>query len=126
MEQSDPTNRVTPYELATLAARICPERCMSDPEGAIAAAQRLLSEGKMALTKERMEERREEREDAEIRKHMTETREDWPRAIKDITCEARRDRAIKRFKQFLDYRYPGEAKERLSIYKRDGVTLQEI
>jgi hypothetical protein len=30
MEQSDSTSGVTPYELATLASRIDPERCASD------------------------------------------------------------------------------------------------
>jgi hypothetical protein len=38
MEQSDSMNKVTPYELATLASRINPERCTGDPKGAIAAA----------------------------------------------------------------------------------------
>jgi len=33
---------VTPYQLATLASRIDPERCSTNPNEAIAAAERLL------------------------------------------------------------------------------------
>jgi len=40
MEQSDSVNRVTPYDLATLASRIYPDLCGSDPEKAIASLRR--------------------------------------------------------------------------------------
>jgi hypothetical protein len=100
---------------------------MSDPEGAIAAAQTLLSEGKIALSMQRAHERAQKKEMELMDAIQRETREeDWSRALKDITSEARRDRAIKRFKQFLDYQFPGKAEERLSTFKRDGFTLLEI
>jgi hypothetical protein len=129
MEQSDSTTRLTPYELATLAARICPERCIGDPERACDAALVLLSYAKIALSDLRAWERVEEGKNAEmdaILKETGETRKDWSRGIKEITSEARRDRAIKRFEQFLEYQYPGAAKERLSTFKRDGFTEDEI
>jgi len=49
MVQSDSTSEVTPYELATLASRICPERCFSDTKEAIAAAERLLQETEASI-----------------------------------------------------------------------------
>jgi hypothetical protein len=109
-EQSDSTSRVTPYELATLAARICSEACIADPKGAIAAAQRLLAEGKSALRLAEIQERIDKEEEEERERIVREERENWSRGIKFITREARRDRAMKRFKQFLEYEYPGEAK----------------
>ena len=124
-EQSDSTSRVTPYELATLAARICSEHCIADPKGAIAAAQRLLAQGKFALRLAEEQERIEKEVEEERERIVKEERVDWSRGIKLITRETRRDRAMKRFKQFLEYEYPGEAEEQLSIYKRDGFTLHE-
>jgi hypothetical protein len=60
MEQSDLTGEVTPYELATLASWICPERCASDPKEAIAAAERLLQEADAAIDRAYQEERQRE------------------------------------------------------------------
>ena len=117
-----PTSRVTPYELATLAARISPERCLEEPQSACDAAVRLLCYAFIVL----IEQRDLHRAGKEKNTILRETRIDWSRAIKDVTSEARRDRAIKRFKQFLEYLYPGEAEERLTNYKRDGITLRDV
>jgi len=49
MEQGDSANRMTPYDLATLASRINPERCVKDPDGALTAAVELLRHAKNVL-----------------------------------------------------------------------------
>ena len=126
MEQSGSISRMTPYELATLASRIDPERCATDPEGAIAAAQMLLIRAENACTREEAERRKNEEElDAQY-KFEAETRVGWARGIKEITKERRRDRAIKRFTEFMEHEAPASAKSNVSHYKRDGFTLEEV
>jgi hypothetical protein len=122
MEETDSTSRVTAYELATLASRINPERCIREPKDAIAAAERLLQEAHAAIGRAYQEERRKEweLEEAQI------PRENWARALKQITGENRRDRATRRFTEFLEHELPGKAKRQLSLYKRDGFTQEEM
>src|SRR5260370_21400154 len=122
MEQRDSTSEVTPYELATRAKRIYPERCISDPKQAIAAAERLLEEAEAAIEREYQEERKKEWEFEEAQM----PRENLARALKQITGESRRDRATRRFMEFLEHELPGKAKRHLSLYKRDGFTQEEI
>ena len=125
MEQSDSMNKVTPYELATLASRINPERCTSDPEGAIAAAQELLVQAERACNREKAD-RREKKEKLEaLQKEWEETHVDWARGVKEITKEDRRDRAIKLFTQFMEHEPPEHARN-LNDYRRDGFTLTQV
>jgi hypothetical protein len=125
MEQSDSMNKVTPYKLATLASRINPERCTSEPKGAIAAAQELLFQAKLAIGREEAD-RRERKDEAEaILKEWDETHVDWARGVKKITKEGRRDRAIKLFTQFMKHE-PSEHARKLSHYRRDGFTLTDV
>jgi hypothetical protein len=117
-EQSDSTSRVTPYELATLASRIYSELCANDPKEAIAAAERLVSEARDAIARAEAEERKNKEKWAEYDKWL-ETRVDWVRGIKDITRERRRDRATRRFAEFMGH-------EDFSHYKCDGFTVFEV
>jgi hypothetical protein len=118
MEQSDSTSSVTPYELATLASRIYSEHC-GNPKEAIAVAERLLSEARYAIARAEAEERKSEEKLEEHVKELETTRVDWVRGIKDITSERRRDRATRRFAEFMKG-------EDLSHYKRDGFTVLEV
>jgi hypothetical protein len=111
--------KVTPYQLATLASRIDPERCARDPKRALDDAVDLLTEAESALWRAKEEEATG---DAYL-KYLDETREDWVRGLKRITGERRRDRATRRFTEFMEHRAPGK---NLSHYKRDGFTLNEI
>jgi len=43
------TNPITPYELATLAGRICPELCYQKPSEAITASVKLLEAGELEI-----------------------------------------------------------------------------
>jgi hypothetical protein len=122
MEQNDSTSGLTPYELATLASRIYPERCASDPKEAIAAAERLLQEAEAAIDRGYQEERRKEWELEEAQM----PRINWVRALKQITGQERRDRAAERFREFMEHGLPGKSKQQLSAYKRDGFTEEEI
>ena len=111
--------KVTPYQLATLASRIDPERCARDPKRALDDAVDLLTEAESALWRAKEEEATG---DAYL-KYLDETREDWVRGLKRITGERRRDRATRQFTEFMEHRAPGK---NLSHYKRDGFTLNEI
>jgi hypothetical protein len=121
MEQSDSTRRVTSYQLATLASRICPERCTSDPKEAIAAAERLLQGAKVAIERAHQEEGRKywERYEAEI------PRLNWIHALKEITGQNRRDRAVKRFRAYMEHEEP-EFKQQVNLYERDGFPADEM
>jgi hypothetical protein len=92
MEQSDSTRKVKPYELATLASRIDPERCAGDPKGAIAAAEKLLTQAQSAIAREEAEKRKEQK-DFEERYYPKSI--DWAHGIKQITGQDRRERATK-------------------------------
>jgi hypothetical protein len=133
IEQSDSTSGVTPYELATLASRICPERCFSDPEEAIAAAENLLREAGAALWRAYQEEREKEWEQEEAQM----PRINWIEAVKQITGQERRDRAVKRFLHFIEHdaehnglpgRFApcGSPKQQLEYKRRQGFTHWEV
>jgi hypothetical protein len=126
MEQSDSISKVTPYELATLASRIDPERCASAPEEAIAAAESLLSEAQNAIAVVEKRERKHEEEWTAHAKRLTDTHLDWVRGIKDITGENRRDRATMRFTQYMAQGASPKVKAEFSRYKRDGFTLADV
>jgi hypothetical protein len=122
MEQSDSTGRVPPYQLATLASRICPELCVSDPKEAIAFAERLLCEAREAIHRAHQEEGRKdfERHEAEL------GREAWITALKEITGQKRRDRAVERFLAYAEHEESAESKQLLNSYKRDGFPISEL
>lgn len=126
MEKIDSFYKVTPSDLATLASRIDPECCKSDPEGAVAAAQTLLIHAENACAREEADRRNNEEWVEADYKSQRETIVDWARGIKKITKEHRRDRAIKRFAQFMKQEGGTNAKGDLSHYKRDGFTLEEM
>lgn len=121
IKEQSASSKVTPYELATLASRIYSERC-GDPKEAIATAEKLLGEARYAIARKEAEERKHEEEWAEYDKWL-ETRVDWVRGIKKITKERRRDRATRRFAEFMEYEASGEE---LSHHKRDGFTMFEV
>jgi hypothetical protein len=115
-EQSDSTGEPTPYELATLASRICPKRCVSDPRGAIDAAERLLKEADAAIGRTYQEERQKEWED-----YLAQApRIKWVKAVKQITGQKRRDRAEKRFLEFIEQTRPRGSKWMLERFMSDG------
>jgi hypothetical protein len=114
--------KVTPYELATLAGRIDPERCMKDPNGALKAAGEFLRHAKYVLRDAVEEDRRNEQEVEEETKSYEAKCVDWAKGIRKITGEQRRDRATSKFTEFMKHESPGN----LGGYKRDGFTPIEI
>src|SRR4029453_12288471 len=114
--------KVTPYELATLAGRIDPERCMKDPNGALKAAVDLLRCTKHVLWCAAEEDRTNEQELEEFHKFDEAKCVDWAKGIREITGEQRRDRATSKFTEFMKHESPGN----LGGYKRDGFTPNEI
>ena len=114
--------KVTPYELATLAGRIDPERCMKDPNGALKAAVEFLRHAKYALRDAVEEDRKNEQEVEEFHKFDEAKCVDWAKGIREITGEQRRDRATSKFTEFMKHKSPGN----LGGYKRDGFTPIEI
>ena len=114
--------KVTPYELATLASRIDPERCMKDLSGALTAAVELLRSAKDVLRRAAEEDRRNEQEQQEFDEQHETKCVGWAKGIKEITGEQRRDRATSKFTEFVKHESPGN----LGAYKRDGFTPIEI
>jgi hypothetical protein len=125
--------KVTPYQLATLASRIDRERCVKDPNGVLKAAVDLLRHAEYELWCAVQGDKRKEQEWEEYQKNMEETRVDWAKGTREITRERRRERAARKFTEFLKDqapalhaknvpRWPGNP----SDYKRDGFTLAEI
>ena len=110
---------VTPYELATLASKICPDLCMENPTEAIDVVERLLSAARTALWKQEQDQRELE----EINRHTAETRMDWARGVRWITGEQRLERASKRFIKFLREQNPDGVE--LITCKREGFTIDE-
>jgi hypothetical protein len=121
MEESDSTSRMTPYELATLASRIDPERCVRDPKEAIAAAERLLEKAEAAIDRVYQEERSKEWELEEAQM----PRMEWIRALKEITGQKRKDRAVHHFRAYMEREEP-QYKQALNQYKRDGFPVAEL
>jgi hypothetical protein len=117
MEQRSLTSKMNPLELATLAARICPRICVTSPAKAIAAAERLLQEAETASERAHQEEGRKDFE-----RYEAELSVDWLTALKEITGQKRRDRAVERFLAFVEHDEPGKSKERLDSFKREGIT----
>ena len=111
---------VTPYELATLASKICPGLCMENPKEAIDVVQRLLS----AARRELQEEEQNEREIEDLNRWEAETRMDWGSGIRSITREQRLERASKRFIKFLGEQNPGGVE--LISCKRQGFTVADV
>jgi hypothetical protein len=122
MKESDSGNRVTPYQLAMLAARIWPRICVQSPSKAIAAAERLLQAAEGAIDRANQEGRRKEWEIEEAQMR----RKDWVVAVKHITGQQRRDRAEERFRKFMEHQLPGTSKQQLNAYKRERFTDEEI
>jgi hypothetical protein len=116
MKQRDSTSIATPYELATLATRLYPDRCASDIQRALNDAVALLKTAANTLS-------RLEKEEKELEESVDAIRFDWVRGIKEITGEPRRDRATRRFTEFMKHREPGND---LSEYQSDGFTEREV
>lgn len=108
----------TPYELATLASKICPDLCVDDPAGAIKVVQQLLSQARVSQWKE-VERERTNEERATVRFG------DWESSVKYITHEQRLERALQRFRKFLKEfgRLPDWIE--LAACKREGFTDYE-
>jgi hypothetical protein len=123
MEHRTWTNKVTPYELATLASRIDPKGCASEPQGAIAGAVTLLFEAICACAREEADWKKSQRVREELNKWETESRIDWVRGTRFVTGQRRRERAIKCFCKFMKHQEP---ENDLSDYKRDGFTMGDL
>jgi hypothetical protein len=118
MNQSASTTKVTPYELATLASKICPGLCVENPKEAIAVVNRLLSAARRRL----WEDEQNEREVEEAYKYEAETRIDWASGVRSITHEQRLERALKRFTKFIREENPDGVE--LITCKREGFTIE--
>jgi hypothetical protein len=125
--------KVTPYQLAILASRIDPDRCLKDPTGVLRAAADLLRRAEYEVWCAMEEDKRDQESFKEYEKFMESTCVDWAKATKKITGEKRRERAARKFTEFLKHQalalrakhvpgWPGN----LSNYKRDGFTLAEV
>ena len=121
LEEGDSTSRVIPYELATLASRINPERCASAPKEAIAAAEVLLQEAELAIS-DAYQEKCQKAWDQEIARAP---RIKWTEGLKRITGQKRRDRAEKRFLEFIEHIWPVRWKQSVNHFMRDGFTEEE-
>jgi hypothetical protein len=112
-----------PYELATLAARICPELCLKNPLEAIGKAKELLS----AVTIE--DWMSDARMVAAIKEKMQKLRRPYNEGIKIITRQEDKPyRAEDYFGRFLEYKH-GTKKAKaaaLSVYKEKGFTEAEV
>jgi len=111
--------KVTPYELATLASKICPDLCMKNPREAIEVVERLLSAARTALS----QWEQNERENEDLNRYEAESRMDWASGLRFITHESRLERASKRFIKFLREENP-EGVELITC-KREGFTLAD-
>jgi hypothetical protein len=111
-----------PYELATLAARICPELCLKSPVEAIGKAKELLS----AVTVEDWVS--DARLVAAMKEKMQKRRCPYKEGIKIITGEDRPDRAEDYFGRFLEYKHSTKkaATAALSVYEAKGFTEAEV
>jgi hypothetical protein len=115
MEHAD---SVTPYQLATVASKICPDLCVENPTEAIEVVQRLLSAARMAL----WQQAQNERELEELNRHDAETRMNWASGVRSVTSEQRLERASKRFIKFLKEEKPDGVE--LVACKREGFTIE--
>jgi hypothetical protein len=109
--------KLGPYELATLAARICPELCLKSPVEAIGKAKELLS----AVTVEDWVS--DVRLVAAMKEKMQKLRRPYKEGIKIITEEDRPDRAEDYFGRFLVFKHgTKKAKAMLKAYEEKGFT----
>jgi hypothetical protein len=109
--------KLGPYELATLAARICPELCLQSPVEAIEKAKRLL----IAVALEDF------KSDANLMAAIEEKRAKrhfpYKEGIKIITGRDRPDRAEDYFGRFLVLKHgTKKAKAMLKAYEEKGFT----
>jgi len=125
--------KVTPYQLATLASRIDPERCLKDPTGVLRAALDLLRRAEHEVWCAMEEDKRDQEWFEEHENFMESTRVDWAKGTREITRERRRERAARKFTEFLKDQAPALRAKHVpgwpgnpSDYKRDGFTLAEI
>lgn len=104
--------KVTPYELATLAARISPGRCTEEPQNAVLDAMDLLNAAENLISAD-------EKAAANRDEMLLERSVNWAKGIKKITKQTRRDRAEHWFRRFMDG-------ADTSVYKRDGFTRLDV
>jgi hypothetical protein len=110
------------YELATLAARICPELCLKSPVEAIGKAKELLG---FVTIEDWMSDARMV---AAIKEKMQKLRRPYNEGIKIITGQDKPYRAEDYFGRFLEYKH-GTKKAKaaaLSVYKEKGFTEAEV
>lgn len=110
---------MTPYELATLASKICPDLCMENATKAIKVVERLLSAARTSVR----DWEQNEREWEDYNRHAAESRIDWASGVRSITREKRLERASKRFIKFLREQNPDGVE--LITCKREGFTIQD-
>jgi hypothetical protein len=118
----DLNKRVTPYELATLASRIYPERLGLDPDPALNDTLEILRFAVAIIRRDAGEERKVAQETEEEERAYHTKSEDWAKGVKEITGEHRRDRAERKLTEFMKHASPGN----LAGYMRDGFTPNEI
>ncbi len=110
-----------PYELAILAARICPELCLQSPEEAIGKAKALL----VAVTVEDMVS--DARLVAAIKEKMQKRFYSYKEGIKIITGQDKPYRAEEYFERFLESKHgTKKAKAILKAYEEKGFTGTEV
>ena len=113
---------VTPYQLATLASRIDPERCLKEPNLLLRTVVKILRQAEFELRCAAEEDKGDDEWLEGYEEFMERTRVDWAKGTKEITGEQRRERAVRKVTEFVKHQAPGN----LSRYKRDGFTLAEI
>jgi hypothetical protein len=113
-EESALTPEIEPYELATLAAQICPQLCQVDQESAIALAQKLVRVARSAILDEI-------RGRLELMQHT-----DYRDGVLLITERNRVDRAESRFLKYLTEDHgTKKAQALLAGYQKNGFTRLE-
>jgi hypothetical protein len=118
----DLNKRVTPYELATLASRINPQRLDQNPAGALKDALEILCYAVGVMRRDAAEEREVARETEEDERICETKSVGWAKGTKEITGEQRRDRAMSKFTEFMKQQSPGN----VASYRQDGFTPNEI
>jgi hypothetical protein len=125
----------TPYELATLAARIAPGLCHQHPTEAINAAIALVEAAKETIDLKRMERELEittEQLDKELDKHADDPasspfRFGYERGIKKITKENNWSRALEKVREFESRGRTKRAVDKLfAAYRENGFTGAKI
>ena len=120
MDQIELTQQ-TAYEVATLASRVSPELCISDPKKAIKVASRLLQVAREGINEAEELEKWRRSEEHQERLGAVE----WVEALKEITGQTRRDRAEERFWAFVRDDDP-DSEEMLKSYRNDRFPVSEM